>query len=239
MRAFLRFRTVLALLLLAGAFTLLQAGDAKDDSTKPPEGAIVLFDGKDLSGWSAYDGGKPTDTSKPAKWKVEDGYMEVGRGDIRTKDTFGPDFKLHVEFWLPLMKDKKNQGRANSGVYLQGRYEIQVLDSYMNDTYAKGECGAMYGLLGTSKNANKPPEQWQTYDLTFYSPRVDSDGKVTKKGRVTNVFNGQTVIDNGEFGEVTGGAMDNKLGEPGPIRLQDHGCKVRYRNIWLKPLDSK
>jgi 3-keto-disaccharide hydrolase len=197
-----------------------------------PEGAAVLFNGKDLSGWTTLDG-------RPAEWPIRDGYMEVGHGDIRTKATFGPDFKLHVEFWLPLMKDAKSQARANSGVYLQGRYEVQVLDSYHNQTYAKGECAALYGILGTSKNANKPPEQWQTYDITFHSPRVDENGKVTTPGRITVVFNGETVIDDGRFDHVTGGALDEKLGEPGPIRLQDHGCKVRYRNIWLKPLKDE
>jgi len=196
-----------------------------------PEGAAVLFDGKDLSGWTTLDG-------RPAPWPVREGYMETAQEDIRTKQTFGPDFKLHVEFWLPLMKDATGQARANSGVYLQGRYEVQVLDSFHNDTYAKGECAALYGLLGTSKNANKPPEQWQTYDITFHSPRVDESGKVTTPGRITVVFNGETVIDDGRFDQVTGGAIDEKLGEPGPIRLQYHNCKVRYRNIWLKPLKA-
>jgi hypothetical protein len=106
----------------------------------------------------------------------------------------------------------------------------------MNDTYEKGECGALYGLIGTSKNANKPPEQWQTYDITFHAPRVDDSGKVTEKGHVTVVFNGETVIDNGAFDTTTGGELDKKIGEPGPLRLQDHGCKVRFRNIWLLPL---
>jgi hypothetical protein len=204
---------------------------ARGDEGKAPEGAIILFDGTDLSGWTSLDG-------KSAAWPIEDGYAVVGKGDIRTKQTFGPDFKLHVEFWLPLMKEAKDQARANSGVYLQGRYEVQVLDSYMNDTYKMGECAALYGLLPTSKNANRPPEQWQTYDITFHAPRVDAQGKVNKSGRLTIVFNGETVIDNGEFDKVTGGAMDEKLGNSGPIRLQDHHCKVRYRNIWLKPLSE-
>jgi hypothetical protein len=235
-----RFRARAALVLPAAALLLglglLARADetkAKDDEpVKPPEGAVVLFDGKDLSGWTSMSG-------KPARWKVEDGHMQVGSGDIRTKEKFGPDFKLHVEFWLPLMANAHDQARANSGVYLQGRYEIQVLDSYKNKTYPKGECAAMYGILGTSKNANKPPETWQTYDITFHSPRVDDKGEVTKDGIVTVVFNGQTVIDHGKFKKVTGGAMDERLGEPGPIRLQDHGCKVRYRNIWLKPLGGE
>ncbi len=217
-----------ALVLLVFGLTV-RADDQKGDA---PKDAIVLFNGKDLSGWTSLKG-------DPATWKVMDGYMEVGRGDIMTKEKFGPDFQLHVEFWLPLMADKKGQARANSGVYLQGRYEIQVLDSYMrpaNETYANGTCGALYRIIAPSKNANKPPEQWQTYDITFHSPRVDDKGKVTEKGRLTVVFNGETIIDNGTFDKVTGGALDEKMGEPGPIRLQDHGAKVRYRNIWLKPI---
>ncbi len=165
-----------------------------------------------------------------------------GKGDIKTKQKFGPDFQLHVEFWLPLMAKAKGQGRANSGVYLQGRYEIQVLDSYMNDTYANGSVGALYGIIAPDKEAQqkavKPPEQWNTYDITFKAPRVDDKGKVVEKGHVTVVLNGVTIINDGRFDKVTGGAMDDKIGEPGPIRLQDHGNTVRYRNIWLKPIEK-
>lgn len=221
------------LMALAGAY----AEDKKDDSPKsPPKGAKVIFDGKDLSGWTTRDG-------KPAEWKVEDNYMEVKGGDIMTRDKFGPDFRLHVEFWLPLMADAKDQARANSGVYLQGRYEIQVLDSYKNDTYANGSVGALYGIIAPDKEAQqkavKPPEQWNTYDITFHAPRVDEGGKVTEKGRLTVLLNGVTLIDDGKFDHVTGGAINNKLGEPGPLLLQDHGCKVRYRNIWIEPLLQK
>jgi hypothetical protein len=215
---------VVSAILIPGA-----ARPIHNDEDKPPEDAIVLFDGTNLTGWTSLEG-------KPASWKVENGYMVVGHRDIRTKQNFGPDFQLHVEFWLPLMKEAKDQARANSGVYLQGRYEVQVLDSYMNPTYKGGECAALYLLIPTKKNANKPPEQWQKYDITFHAPRVDEQGKVTKSGSLTVVFNGETVIDNGEFDKVTGGALDEKIGTPGPIRLQDHGCKVRYRSIWLKPL---
>jgi Domain of Unknown Function (DUF1080) len=225
-------RAALAVLLLA--FATARAEDKKDDSGKPPKGATVLFDGKDLSGWLSG--------SKPAEWKVTDGYVEVapGKGDIKTKDTFGPDFKVHAEFWLPLMADKKDQARANSGFYLQGRYEIQVLDSYMNETYPDGSVGALYKIIAPDKDAQKkavkPPEQWNTYDITFHAPRVDDKGKVTKEGRVTVVLNGVTLIDDGKFDHVTGGAQDDKVGTPGPFRLQDHGCKVRFRNIWVQPL---
>lgn len=213
-----------------------RADDKKDETAKAaPKGAKVLFDGKDVSAWETRGG-------KPATWAVKNGYMEVKGGDIKTKETFGPAFKLHVEFWLPLMPTAKGQGRANSGVFLQGRYEIQVLDSYRNDTYANGSVGALYGIIAPDKAAQekavKPPEQWNTYDITFHAPSVDEKGTVARKGRLTVVLNGVTLIDDGKFDHATGGALDSKLGSPGPILLQDHGCKVRYRNIWLQPLSG-
>ncbi len=226
-----------AILIVAMAVSCLNSASAIDKASDtllkpPPKDATVLFNAKDkdLSGVTTLDG-------KPAQWKVQEDYMEVvpRKGNIRTKETFGPDFQLHAEFWIPLMADKNDQARGNSGVYLQGRYEIQVLDSYMNETYKGGECAAMYLLVPTMKNACKPPEQWQSYDITFHSPRVDEAGKVTKKGHVTVVQNGEKVTD-GDFDKVTGGALDEKLGEPGCIFLQDHGCKIRFRNIWIKPL---
>jgi hypothetical protein len=234
-----RSRSLLSVLTGGGllmALAVAYADDKKDETPRTaPKGAKMLFDGKDLSGWTTRGG-------KPAMWNVEDGYMEVKGGDIMTKDKFGPDFRLHVEFWLPLMADKKDQARANSGVYLQGRYEIQVLDSYMNDTYANGSVGALYGIIAPDKEAQqkavKPPEQWNTYDITFHSPRVDDSGKVKEKGRLTVILNDVTLIDDGKFDHVTGGAIDNKLGEPGPLLLQDHGCKVRYRKIWLQSLSQ-
>jgi hypothetical protein len=243
MRAVHRWNVGIPAAALAGALVLLlgigaAADEKKDEGSKPPKGAVVLFDGKDLDGWLKTDG-------KPAEWMVQDGYMEVvpGKGNIMTEKKFGPDFQLHVGFWLPLLPDAKGQERANSGVFLQGRYEIQVLDSYMNDTYEKGWVGALYSILEPDheamKKAIKPPEQWQTYDITFHSPRVDGDGKVKESGRVTVVLNGVTIIDDGKFDKNTPGEIDTKLGEPGPLVLQDHGCKVRYRDIWLKPIEAK
>ncbi|HLJ92728.1 MAG TPA: DUF1080 domain-containing protein [Gemmataceae bacterium] len=239
-RAALAFLAEIALFAIGSAAA---ADGTPEKSAVPPKDAIVLFDGKDLSGWTKRNG-------QPAGWKVEDGYMEVvpRQGDIMTKQKFGPDFQLHVEFWLPSMPNAKGQARANSGVYIQGRYEVQVLDSYMNKTYADGACGALYKIIAPNwaaaeekgqsepKNPCKPPEQWQTYDITFHAPRVNSQGAVSKNGQITIVQNGVTVIDHGTFGKATDGALDTKLGEPGPIRLQDHGNKVRFRNIWLKPL---
>jgi hypothetical protein len=221
-----------------------RAEEKSTEGAKPPKGAEVLFNGKDLSNWTTRDG-------KPAGWKVEDNYIEIvaGKGDIMTREKFGPDFQLHVEFWLPKMPPNvKGQARANSGVYLQGRYEIQVLDSYMNDTYANGSVGALYGIIAPDKAAQekavKPPEQWNTYDITFRAPRVDAAGKVTQKGRLTVKLNGVAIIDDGQFDHVTGGNIDNKIGEPGPLLLQDHhnqggGPNVRFRNIWIKPLNEK
>lgn len=219
--------------LVASIALTVPAVAEESQSASPPPGAQVLFDGKSLAGWVSLNG-------KPAGWTVKDGYIEVGprKGDIMTDKKFGPDFKLHVEFWLPLMADKTGQARANSGVYLQGRYEVQVLDSYNNKTYPDGACGALYKILTPSKNASKPPEQWQTYDIDFHAPRVDAAGKVTKKGRITVVQNGETIIDNGEFDRPTDGAMDKNMRAPGPIRLQDHGALVRFRNIWLVQSDA-
>lgn len=193
-----------------------------------PKGATILFDGKDLSGWTHLDG-------RPASWKlVGDGSMEVsvGSGDIRTKQEFG-DFELHLEFWLPLMADKTSQARANSGVFLQGLYEIQVLDSYNNETYAKGECGAIYGIKSPDVNAARPPEQWQTYDVSFRAPRFDATGKKVGNVKVTVLWNNVKIHDNVEVEKSTAGAKEE--GKVGPLRLQDHGNKIQYRNIWLVP----
>jgi len=220
-------------LLVLAAFCVAQAADPSE----PPKGATVLFDGKDLSGWVSKDAGLP------APWKIIEGYMECvpGSKDILTKDKFGPDFQLHVEFWLPLMEKATGQGRSNSGVYLQGRYEIQVLDSYNNDTYQNGSVGALYGILEPNKDAQKKavkkPEEWNTYDITFKAPRVDDKGKVTTKGYVKVELNGVAITE-GEFDKMTGGNIDDKIGEPGPLLLQDHGNKIRFRNIWIKPLDK-
>ncbi len=195
------------------------------------KGAIVLFDGKSLSDWTHTN-------ARPATWTLADGMMEVniGSGDIQTKQQFG-DFELHLEFWLPLMADKTSQARANSGVFLQGRYEIQVLDSYNNETYAKGECGAIYGLKSPDVNAAKPPEHWQTYDVTFRAARFDAGGKKTEIARVTVLWNGVKIHDNVEIGKPTGGGTEE--GKLGLLRLQDHGNKIRYRNIWMVPKDVK
>ncbi len=222
-------KTLVHLVTVAGVLAAARPTGAAEN--EPPPGARILFNGKDLAGWVQRDG-------RPAAWTVKDGYLEVvpGKGDIMTREMFGPAFQLHVEFWIPLMADKKGQDRGNSGVYLQGRYEVQILDSYLNETYAKGACGALYGVVAPSRNASKPPEQWQTFDITFHAPPVDPKGKPMGAGRVSVVHNGVRVIDNATLKHETGAARDERVATPGPIRLQDHGARVRFRNLWLKPL---
>lgn len=202
----------------------------KDDTlgARPPESAVVLFDG-DLSSWVKTDG------ETPAEWPVAGDLFTVGagQGDIRTKASFG-DFTLHLEFQCPYMPDAKGQARGNSGVYLNGRYELQVLDSYGLDPQ-DNDCGAIYKQVKPAVNACKPPLQWQTYDVTFRKARL-RDGKVAEPARVTVVQNGLTIIDDAQV-EPSPGGVDMKAGEDGPLLLQDHGNAVQYRNIWLVPLD--
>jgi hypothetical protein len=195
-----------------------------------PKDAIVLFNGKDLSAWQARKGGD-------AKWKIKDGYMEVtpGTGDIYTKEVFG-DCQLHVEFWLPLMADKHGQERANSGVYLQGRYEIQVLDSYGLDS-KDNDCGGIYKIAAPLKNACRKPEEWQSYDIAFRMARVENDA-LKEKPRVTVFHNGVMIHNNLEIPTPTGGAMDMDMRKPGPLLLQDHHDLVRYRNVWVMPIQN-
>jgi hypothetical protein len=219
-----------ALFLLTAASIAL-AGDAKPSDVnlgkKPVEGAVVLFDGKNLDAWVKRDG------KQPVTWPVEDGIFTVGRGNIMTEKSFG-DFQLHLEFNVPYMPKETGQARGNSGVYLGGIYELQVLDSY-GLKLQDNDCGAIYHQVTPSVNACKPPLQWQSYDVTFHKARVEN-GKVVKKARVTVIQNGIKTIDDAQISPCPAGA-DNKEGETGPLLLQDHGNPVQYRNIWIKPLD--
>jgi Domain of Unknown Function (DUF1080) len=199
---------------------------------KPPSDAVVLFDGKDLAKWSQEDG-------SPAKWKVEDGYFEVvpKTGYIYTRQAFG-DCQLHVEFREPSPPRGQDQDRGNSGVFLMGLYEIQVLDSYQNKTYADGIAGAVYGQYPPLVNDARPPGQWQTYDIVFHGPRFDADGKLTRKARVTVLQNGVLVQDNVEILGTTSTEKPEYEKQPDklPLALQDHNHPVRYRNIWVREL---
>ena len=202
----------------------------------PPSDAMVLFDGKNLSEWRRQDGG-------PAKWAVVNGYTEStkGSGYIYTRRTFG-DIQLHVEWAAPLPVAGKGQGRGNSGVYLMGLYEIQVLDSYENDTYPDGQAAAVYGQHPPLVNVCRPPGEWQTYDIFFRRPRFNPDGLLLEPGRVTVLHNGVLVQDNVKLWGFTNW-LQHVPYEPHldrlPISLQDHGNPVRYRNIWLRDLPEQ
>jgi 3-keto-disaccharide hydrolase len=195
----------------------------------PPSDAIVLFDGKDLSQWKGEKGGE-------AKWKVMDGFVEVnGTGSIVTKQEFG-DVQLHVEWATPVEVKGEGQGRGNSGVYLQGRYEIQVLDSYQNKTYPKGQAGAFYLHSAPLVNASRKPGEWQSYDIIFRGPKKGPDGKA-QPGSFTVLHNGVLVQDHVPVqGDATTAAMFQGVVSKGPLVLQDHGNPVRYRNIWIRQL---
>ena len=197
-----------------------------------PAGAVVLFDGSSLGNWRSADTAKG-----PARWKVQNGYLEVvsGAGDIETAQGFG-DGQLHVEFMTPSPATGTDQDRGNSGVFLMGKYEVQVLDSYGNVTYPDGQAGAVYGQFPPRVNASRPPGEWQTFDITFTAPRFDAGGKLTSPARMTVLHNGVNVQDNVTLlGPTTNRRRAPYEAHPDrlPIKLQDHGHPVRFRNIWF------
>jgi len=202
----------------------------------PPSDAIVLFNGTDLSNWESSKGG-------PSKWKVEDGYMEIARrsGGLRSKQAFG-SCQLHVEWASPDVVKGEGQGRGNSGVFLMRLYEVQVLDSYENTTYADGQAASFYGQNPPAVNACRPPGQWQTYDIVFHRP-IFNGNNVVKPATITVLHNGVLVQDNFQIQGPAVHARRPKYvphADKEPIILQDHGNPVRYRNIWLRELpDSK
>lgn len=195
----------------------------------PPADAIILFDGKDLSKWKGEGG-------KEAQWSIDRTVMTVTRtGSIITKEEFG-DCQLHVEWSAPLEIKGSGQERGNSGVYLQGRYEIQVLDSYQNKTYFDGQAGAFYGNSAPLVNPIRKPGEWNFYDIIFHAPRPSADGKEVIPGSFTVLFNGVLVQDHVPIkGSSTAAAFTGAVPK-GPLVLQDHGSPVRYRNIWIRPL---
>ena len=197
----------------------------------PPEDAIVLFDGTDTSKWQKKDG-------SPAQWAVKDGTMTVnGTGGIFTKQEFG-DVQLHLEWASPSKVKGSSQGRGNSGVYLQGRYEIQILDSYENKTYFNGQAGAFYGKFAPLVNPCRKPGQWQTYDIIFEAPKPTPDGKGVTPGSFTVLFNGVLVQNHVPIkGNATTAAAFSGAVPKGPLMLQDHGNPVKFRNIWIRPLN--
>lgn len=196
----------------------------------PPESAVILFNGSDLSNWTTRDGGEPG-------WEVEDGVMAVvpRTGDIMTTERF-TDHLLHLEFMTPDMPEATGQAKGNSGVFLQGRYEIQVLDSYGIEVPGMGDCGAIYNQFAPLVNACKPPLEWQTYDVIFRAPRLDDDGEIVENTRVTVLQNGLVILNNVILAGTTGANIGGGVGDPGPLLLQDHGNLVKFRNIWAVPL---
>jgi hypothetical protein len=206
----------------------------------PPSDAIVLFDGTDLSKWSSAKlTPAVTLNPAPAPWKVENGYFEVvpGKGDIATKEKFG-DVQLHVEWVTPAEVKGNSQGRGNSGIFLQGRYETQVLDSYQNPTYADGQAGAIYGQWPPLANPARKPGDWQSYDIIFEAPKFEGD-RLVKPAYVTVLLNG--VLQHNRK-EIMGPTQHRILAkyEPQPaedsLGLQNHGNPDRYRNIWIRRL---
>jgi hypothetical protein len=215
---------------LDAAFKALKEDDLKDaESTPPAKGAIVLFDGKDLSGWTKSNG------RDGVKWTLRDGgAMEgvKGHGDIITKKKFDGKFKLHVEFRVPYEPGGSGQGRGNSGVYVQGRYEVQILDSY-GHTSKNNDCGAIYEVAAPKVNACKAPTVWQSYDIEFTAPKFEN-GKKTEPARMTVYHNGVKIHDDVPIPvDNTRAGLGGDPAKPGPILLQDHGHPVQFRNIWL------
>lgn len=201
------------------------AGDAPSD-------AIILFDGKNLDEWTSADG-------SPAKWDVSDGAMTVKRGTgiIKSKKTFG-DFQLHIEWRAPSEIVGEGQGRGNSGIFMQERYELQVLDSYESQTYSNGQAGSIYKQSVPLVNANRKPGEWQTYDVVYTAPRFSDNGRVVIPAYITVFFNGVIIQNHTQIMGPTEykGLPVYKPHGKGSFILQDHGNPVSYRNIWVREL---
>ncbi len=203
-----------------------------DAPGKPPADAVVLIGpGSDLSKWRMKNDGAP------ANWKMDNGVLESGKQYLQTRDEF-TDFQLHVEFATPKVVKGDSQGRGNSGVFLLGRFEVQVLDSYENPTYPDGQAAAMYGQYPPLVNASRGPGEWQTYDIVFTAPRF-KDNTLEKPAIVTVLHNGVVVHNATAYlGPTAHKKVDayTPASAKGPIELQDHGNPVHFRNIWLRPL---
>jgi len=200
---------------------------------KPPSDAIILFDGKNLDAWESIKEG-------PALWKVEEDHFTVvkGTGDIQTKESFG-SVQLHIEWQTPTVIEGEGQGRGNSGVFFQNRYEVQILDSYENHTYSNGQAGSVYKQHLPLVNAMRAPGEWQTYDIIFTQPVFNKDSIKTSSGYLT-VFHNDVLIQN--HVELYGtteyiGLPKNIAHGEAPIQLQDHSNPVSYRNVWVRRLD--
>jgi hypothetical protein len=207
----------------------------------PSSDAIVLFDGTDLSHWMQHGRGAERGKEIDAAWKVADGYFECapGTGSLITREKFG-DVQLHIEWSEPTDIQGQDQDRGNSGVLLMDRYEIQVLDSWRNVTYADGQAASLYGQWPPLVNPIRPPGQWQLYDIVFEAPRFDGE-KLVRPAFATVFFNGVLVHHRKEIlGTMVHRAVAKYTahGLEEPLSLQDHGHKVRYRNVWIRRLQG-
>lgn len=204
------------------------AESTQEKAGKPPQGAIVLFDGKTIMGFNGTGKMAGHDQSKEPSWKIENGYMEVikGNGGLESQERFG-DCQIHVEWATPSVVSGKSQGRGNSGILLGGHGEVQVLDSYENDTYPDGQAAAIYMKFPPQVNVSRKPGEWQMYDIIFVAPRFDEAGQQIAPANLTVMHNGVCV----HVGAPTGGkAKEISLG------LQNHNNPVRYRNVWVLPM---
>jgi hypothetical protein len=210
------------------------------DPGAPPSDAIVLFNGKDLSKWTQHGRGADRGKMVDAKWKVENGYFEVapGTGDLITRDSFG-DCQLHIEWASPSVIKGSSQDRGNSGIYMMSLYELQVLDSWDNPTYADGQASAIYGQWPPLVNPIRKPGEWNAYDIIWEAPKFDG-AKLVKAAFATILFNG-IVVQNHR--ELAGNTEHRKLGSykphgDQPLELQDHGTLVHFRNIWIRQMGA-
>ena len=198
-----------------------------------PSDAVILFDGKDFTNWQNYNGGE-------VKWKLDNNVMTVvpGTTDIKTKQEFG-DCQLHIEWRSPTEVKGDGQGRGNSGIYLMGHYELQVLDSYKNPTYSNGQAGSIYKQYMPLVNACRPPGEWQSYDVIFIAPRFNADSTLKSAARITVFQNGVLIQNNVSLWGNTayiGIAKYEMHADKMPLLLQNHGDAVSYRNIWIREL---
>lgn len=203
------------------------------NGTEPPSDAIVLFDGKNLDEWTSIEGG-------PAMWTLGEGCMTVKpkSGDIVTKRSFG-DCQLHIEWRSPTDTSQKGQIRGNSGIFLQKRYELQILDSYKNQTYSNGQAGSMYKQAIPLVNVCRKPGEWQSYDIIFQAPRFSDNGRIAIPAHITVLHNGVLILNHVEIQGSTayiGPVSYTMHCMKEPLSLQDHGDRVSYRNIWIREL---
>lgn len=204
---------------------------------RPPSDALILFNGADLRHWITRDGA-------PTRCQTISGEMVCGTGDgdAMTMQRFG-DAQIHLEFKVPYMPGQNDQLRGNSGVYVHGAWEVQILDSFENPTYPDGMLGSIYNFRPPLVNAARPPEEWQSYDITLRMPVCDTEGALVKPARMTVFLNGVLIQDNTRLDRLGPGHIDKGLCEPGPLLLQDHGgadiTLMKFRNIWVRDLSAR